>query len=161
MAKLTRIDLVMSRGGGTTAANAGCCASATGASVATEVLAWVLFRGRCFPVSRFALTDETPASSGLLRALRKKGGVVASVPEWVYRKGNTTAAREHFASALIRENAVMRALPPVQRLDAAKRWLDNAIAVAQRVSTLGDFNVRTALGHQRAWRAVLDSASTP
>lgn len=107
------------------------------------------------------VADETAASSGLLRALRKKGGVVASVPAWEHKKGNTSAARQHFASALIRETATMRALRVEDRLDAAKRWLDNAIRVATKVSALGDFNPRTALGHQRAWRAVLDSATTP
>jgi hypothetical protein len=105
------------------------------------------------------VADETPASRGLLRALRA-GQVVASVAEWEARRSNVTAAKEHFVSALVRETGTMRALPVAQRLDAAKRWLDNAIQVAVKVSALGDFHDRTALGHQRAWRNVLESAST-
>jgi hypothetical protein len=72
-----------------------------------------------------------------------------------------SAARAHFAAAFVRETGTMRALPVVDRLDAAKRWLDGAIKVAAKVSSVGDFHQRTALGHQRAWRAVLEAASSP
>ncbi len=106
------------------------------------------------------VADETAASRGLLRALRQ-GQVVASVAEWEPRRSNVSAAKEHFVSALVRETGTMRALPVGQRLDAAKRWLDNAIRVAVKVSALGDFHDRTALGHQRAWRNVLEAASAP
>lgn len=105
------------------------------------------------------VADETAASRGLLQALRQ-GGVVASVADWEPRPSNVTAAKEHFVTALVRETASMRTLTPSQRLGAAKRWLDNAIQVAVKVSALGDFNERTTLGHQRAWRTVLEAAST-
>ncbi len=104
--------------------------------------------------------DITLASDGLIRALRA-GQVVASVPEWEPRPANVSAAREHYVRALVRETTAIRALPVAQRLDAAKRWLDNAINVAVKVSALGDFHERTALGHQRAWRGVLETASSP
>ncbi len=106
------------------------------------------------------VADVTPASEGLLRALRK-GQVVASVAEWQSTQSNVTAARQHFVAALVRETAAMRAIAIEQRLDAAKRWLDNAIKVAVKVSALGDFHDRTSLSHQRAWRNVLDAASAP
>jgi hypothetical protein len=54
----------------------------------------------------------------------------------------------------------MRELPAAKRLGAAKRWLDGAVKVASKVASVGDFHQRTALGHQRAWRAVLDAASS-
>jgi hypothetical protein len=104
------------------------------------------------------VADKTEASDGLLRALRQ-GQVVASVPDWAPRPGNVSAAREHFARVLIRETATLRAIDPSKRLDAAKTWLDNAIAVAAAVSAKGEFNVRTTLGHQRAWRQALEGVS--
>lgn len=104
------------------------------------------------------VADATPSSAGLLRALRA-GQVVASVAEWTPTRSNVTAAREHFVAALVRETAAMRALPVDQRVDAAKRWLDNASNVAVKVSAVGEFHERTALGHQRAWRNVLEAAA--
>ena len=104
------------------------------------------------------VADQTPASEGLLLALRS-GHVVASVAPWEARKSNVAAAKEHFVTALLRETHRMRALAVDQRFDAAKRWLDNAIGVAAKISSLGDFHDRTALGHQRAWRSVLERAA--
>jgi hypothetical protein len=104
------------------------------------------------------VADATPASEGLLRALRG-GAVVADVPEWTPTPANVTAARHHFAAALVRETAQLKTLPIARRLDATKGWLDAAIGVAVKVSALGEFNPRTALGHQRAWRAALEAAS--
>lgn len=104
-----------------------------------------------------SVADETSVSSGLLQALRRKGGVVASVPAWQ----SVQTAREHFAKALVRETAALRKLTVQDRLDATKRWLDGAVKVAAKISSLGDFHYRTELGHQAAWRAVLDAASSP
>lgn len=50
------------------------------------------------------IEDVTPASEGLLMALRG-GGRVATVPEWEYRVGNKTASIEHFLIACSRETA--------------------------------------------------------
>jgi hypothetical protein len=82
------------------------------------------------------------------------------VPDWEPRKSNVTAAREHFAATLIRETASMRAIHPAKRIDAAKIWLDNAVDLAAEISTKGEFNARTTLGHQRAWRQALERFSS-
>jgi hypothetical protein len=108
-----------------------------------------------------SIADETSWSNGLLQALRRHGGVVASVPEWEYRKTNVKSARGHFAEALRRETLALSQLSMGDRLDAAKRWLDGATKNAAKISSLGgDFHYRTELGHQPAWRAVLDAASS-
>jgi hypothetical protein len=104
------------------------------------------------------VADNTEASEGLLRALRQQQ-VVASVPDWAARPGNVSAAREHFARALLRETAALRGVEPAKRTDAAKTWLDGAIAIAAAISAKGEFNNRTTLGHQRAWRQALEQVS--
>lgn len=105
------------------------------------------------------VADETDASAGLLTALRA-GQVVSVVPEWRPTRSNVAAAKEHFVRALVRETLAMKTLPVGQRVDAGKRWLDDAVLAATRVSAAGEFNPRTALGHQRAWRNVLEHGTT-
>lgn len=105
------------------------------------------------------IADHTSASTGLLQAL-EKDQYVANVPDWEPRRGNVQAARAHYAEALLRETLTLTPLSLDQRLEASKRWLDRAVSAAQRISALGEFNTRTTLSHQRAWRNVLELASS-
>lgn len=101
--------------------------------------------------------DETEHSRELLRAMRS-GLTPAAVVPWQSRQSNVKLARAHFATAMIRETAVLSALDePAQRTHAAA-WLSRASETAGQLYRVGEFHPRTELDHQRAWREAFDSA---
>jgi len=101
------------------------------------------------------LADETPASSGLLRALRA-GRSANTVPDWRYRRSNVNAAREHFLRVGIRETAKLNRLDQNGRIEYGVDWLKNAEALASDLYKVGSFNVRTELDHQSNWLAAYE-----
>ncbi|HXI64842.1 MAG TPA: hypothetical protein VNH14_10070 [Gemmatimonadales bacterium] len=96
------------------------------------------------------IEDETPASRGLLRALRA-GKRVATVPEWKYGLGNKTASIEHFLIACSRETAKLAVLGDAALQVETGRWLQAAYALSADLQRIGPFNARTATSHQHGW----------
>jgi hypothetical protein len=99
------------------------------------------------------IADATSHSHALLVALNQ-GRTPADVGPWRPTQSNVTAARSHYATAMIRETRTIAALEN-DVLDYGRAWLDGAVARAQQLYQLGDFNPRTELDHQRAWRDAL------
>jgi hypothetical protein len=97
------------------------------------------------------LADVTEASDGLIRALAA-GRPVSAVPEWQYKQSNVAASIEHFLAVMARETAVLSASSADARIDYAQRWLETADQFASDLYTVGSFNSRTSLNHQRSWR---------
>lgn len=98
------------------------------------------------------IMDETPASSGLLKALRegKKSG---NVPEWRYEITNTGAAKEHFAHAVVRETSRLSNMTQGEVTQSIHDWLQTAEQMAADIQPILSLNPRTALNHQAAWLA--------
>jgi hypothetical protein len=96
------------------------------------------------------VADETPASRGLLRALRS-GRKAASVPEWQHRPSNVKAATEHFLNVAVRETATIESLDSNGRLEYAHDWLKKANQLADQLYRIGGFHPRTELKHQSSW----------
>jgi hypothetical protein len=95
--------------------------------------------------------DETDDSQQLLTAL-DNGLTPQQVPAWQATQGNVTAARSHYAKAMIRETAIMANRSPDEQIAYAQSWLQNATQAATALYQIGGFNQRTELDHQRAWR---------
>jgi hypothetical protein len=98
-----------------------------------------------------SIADATEASEGLLKALAA-GRPVSAVPEWQHRLTNVAASIEHFLAVMARETEILSSLSPTERIDYVQRWLDRADQLASELYSVGSFNVRTALNHQRSWR---------
>lgn len=96
------------------------------------------------------LEDLTPASNGLLRALRA-GRKVATVPEWQYRRSNVAAASEHFFTVAGRETEQLSSKTPKECLRYALDWLTGAEKLASDLYAVGGFATRTELNHQASW----------
>jgi len=104
--------------------------------------------------------DETEFSAGLLRALRD-GKTPGNVPEWEHRKGNHTASRGHFYSAIGRELGAIVGCDEKQRFEYAQRWLNTAVKLADAMSSLSDprndpLNSRTEVTHQLGWQKAFE-----
>lgn len=97
------------------------------------------------------IADVTVASEGLVRAL-ERGASTSAVPDWQYRQSNVAASIEHFLIVMSRETGVLSALNDNACLDYAQRWLENADNLASALYSVGSFNSRTSLNHQRSWR---------
>lgn len=97
------------------------------------------------------LSDVTDSSEGLMRALAARAPV-SSVPEWKNTQSNVTAAIEHFLTVMSRETSVLAALSATDSVDYAQRWLENADRLSADLFSVGSFNARTSLNHQRSWR---------
>ena len=93
------------------------------------------------------LEDQTAASADLIARLRAEGKVPLN---WVGAK--ITAARSHFAHAMIRETAAIASLGEKEQHAYGRAWLDKAQATAAKLTQLGGLNDRTEIDHQRAWR---------
>lgn len=98
-----------------------------------------------------AIRDETDASRELIRALAN-GLNPQNVPAWAPTQGNVTAARTHFATAMIRETSRVTALDAPAALAYGTAWIQQAADTAAALYGVGSFNPRTELDHQRAWR---------
>jgi hypothetical protein len=96
------------------------------------------------------IADVTLASAGLVRAL-SSGQAVSVVPEWQHRQSNVSASIEHFLLAMSRETAVLSGLSSQACIDYAQAWLERANRLASDLYSVGSFNPRTALNHQRSW----------
>ncbi len=97
------------------------------------------------------VTDQTAYSANLIRALQT-GFTPNDVAPWQPRQSNVTAARAHYATAMIRETAAISALQNQADCVAhGKKWLGDAAQIAARLYQLGGFNPRTELDHQRPW----------
>jgi hypothetical protein len=101
------------------------------------------------------IADETVYSSELIRALRS-GRSAADVVPWQPRQSNVSAARAHFATAMIRETNLISGLPADARIRYGRDWLTRASETAATLYQVGEFNPRTELDHQRAWRAAFE-----
>ena len=97
------------------------------------------------------IADETEFSRDLLTALAQ-GRTPNDVVPWQPRASNVTAARAHFATAMIRETRRIGELRDADVNGYGQQWLDRAADIARTLYQLGEFNVRTELDHQRAWR---------
>ena len=98
-----------------------------------------------------AIADETEFSRDLLIALAQ-GRTPNDVVPWQPRASNVTAARAHFATAMIRETRRVGELSDADLNGYGQQWLDRAADIARTLYQLGEFNIRTELDHQRAWR---------
>jgi hypothetical protein len=101
------------------------------------------------------ITDETPASQGLLAAL-SRGVSSNAVPEWQYRQSNVAAAIEHFLLACVRETAKLAALSEDAARAATKTWLATADQIAASLYSIGSFHPRTSVNHQAGWLAAFE-----
>lgn len=99
------------------------------------------------------IEDETPASKGLLDALRS-GKRTASVPQWVYRPSNISAARAHFMMVAVRETGRLSKLSFRDGLDSTQHWLERAEIIASNMEEQGGFTPRTELRHQASGFAI-------
>jgi hypothetical protein len=97
------------------------------------------------------IADQTDHSRELLRALRDNLTPQAVAP-WQPRQSNVTAARAHFATALIRETERISRMNDDERIRYGTAWLEEASDIAAALYQVGEFNPRTELDHQRAWR---------
>jgi hypothetical protein len=98
------------------------------------------------------IADETVHSAELLRALRA-GRSPNDVAPWQPRQSNVTAARAHYVTAMIRETQHIGGLrDPAQQIAYGTDWLQGATEIAAALYQIGEFNQRTELDHQRAWR---------
>ncbi|MEQ1870678.1 MAG: hypothetical protein ABL961_11700 [Vicinamibacterales bacterium] len=97
------------------------------------------------------IRDETAHSANLLAAL-DAGRVPHDVAQWQPRPSNVTAARAHFATAMIRETALIGGLDEADQIAYGSSWLGGARNAATALYQIGGFNQRTELDHQRAWR---------
>jgi hypothetical protein len=97
------------------------------------------------------IADVTVASEGLIRAL-ERGTSTSAVPDWQYRQSNVAASIEHFLTVMSRETGVLSALNNNACLDYAQTWLETADNLASALYSVGSFNSRTSLNHQRSWR---------
>lgn len=103
------------------------------------------------------ISDPTPASTGLLRALAA-GRKVASVPEWRYRIGNKTASIEQFLHVAVRETRRLDGVPKDEARIAVQRWLRAIHELSTEVQDAGPFNPRTAVSHQYGWQIAYANA---
>jgi len=94
--------------------------------------------------------DETPASKGLIQAVRS-GRMASTVPEWKYRRSNIAAATEHFFAAAIRETVQLSGKTKKECFSYAHEWLKRAENLASNFYAVGGFNPRTELNHQAGW----------
>jgi hypothetical protein len=101
------------------------------------------------------IADETEFSRDLLRALQA-GRTPNDVAPWQPRQSNVTAARAHFATAMIRETQRIAALDEAACIEYGTTWLREATEIAAALYQIGEFNPRTELDHQRAWREAFD-----
>jgi hypothetical protein len=98
------------------------------------------------------IADETPHSRDLLRALQA-GRTPNEVAPWQPTQSNVTAARAHYATAMIRETRRIGELrDPAERIAYGIAWMQSATEIATALYQIGEFNPRTELDHQRAWR---------
>lgn len=98
------------------------------------------------------VADETDQSRDLLRALQM-GLTPNDVAPWQPRQSNVTAARAHYAMAMIRETRRISELrDDTARIQYGTAWLQEATGIAATLYQLGEFNPRTELDHQRAWQ---------
>jgi hypothetical protein len=96
------------------------------------------------------IADHTASSDGLLRAVRA-GQQVSAVPEWRHRQSNIAASTDHFLAAMVRETRIIGSLSEAAQIEYAQRWLEDADQLASDLFSVGSFNLRTSLNHQRAW----------
>lgn len=96
------------------------------------------------------VSDVTPASANLIRALRA-GRKVADVPEWRYGQSNVAAARDHYLRVCLRETENLSAVDESSRMSSIRQWLEQADELARRCFAVGGFNARTELNHQAGW----------
>jgi hypothetical protein len=102
------------------------------------------------------LIDETPASKGLLTALKaKKSSNV--VPEWRYSQSNTAASIEHFLTVCIRETNGLGAIDAETAEATVQQWLEGAAKLASDLYSVGAFNERTSVSHQSGWQKAFEA----
>jgi hypothetical protein len=106
------------------------------------------------------VADETEHSRELLRALRE-GHTPQDVAPWQPRQSNVSAARAHFATAMIRETQRIGQLDDVGRANYALRWLDEANQIVGALYQIGEFHDRTELDHQRGWLEAFQGLNQP
>jgi hypothetical protein len=97
-----------------------------------------------------SVVDSTPASEGLVRALRRRRRS-SSVAEWESRKSNVRAAREHFLFAALRETAKLGGGGQEVEGERIEAWLAKSTELARGLRQMTGWHPRTELGHQSAW----------
>ena len=102
------------------------------------------------------IRDETPDSGPLLAALDAGSGPQDVVP-WQPRQSNVTAARSHYATAMIRETGRIAELDAAAQTAYGRDWMSGARDAATALYGIGGFNQRTELDHQRAWRDAFEA----
>jgi hypothetical protein len=102
------------------------------------------------------LTDATPASKGLLAALKAKKSS-NDVPEWKYSQSNTAASIEHFLTVCIRETNRLGALDATAAAADVQAWLLGAAKLASDLYSVGAFNERTSVSHQSGWEKAFEA----
>ena len=100
--------------------------------------------------------DETPDSGPLLAAL-DAGLRPQDVVPWQPRLSNVTAARSHYATAMIRETERIASLDAAAQITYGLDWIGSARDAAAALYGIGGFNQRTELDHQRAWRDAFEA----
>lgn len=101
------------------------------------------------------LEEQTPQATELFRAIRA-GIKPADFDPWT-----NEAARSHFNTVVIRETAELYKLDMPDRIDAVRRWLQEATECARAIAGIGSLRERTATSHQSTWRNTFERWATP
>lgn len=97
-----------------------------------------------------AISDQTPASAGLLAAAAR-GVSSKQVGAWAYSQSNIGTCTEHFIYSAIAADTRFTALPAPQRVQAAEQWLTNAATTAGNALALLGSGAKTRATHVQAW----------
>jgi hypothetical protein len=102
------------------------------------------------------LFTPTTADVALRKALAD-GQTSEVVPEWQYRIGNTTAAKNHYTQVVSRMGGQLAKKPHPDRVASVHDWLEKARAYAsQLVNTGFAEGGATEVVHQRVWLEVFN-----
>jgi len=102
------------------------------------------------------IADSTPASAGLLNALRS-GKTVSTVPEWQARPTNVSAAIEHFLRVAGRETTALTGSSASQVQASMARSLLKAYTLSGEIRTnVPGLVTRTSTLHQHGWHTAFD-----
>ena len=106
-------------------------------------------------------SDRTEYSAGLLDGIASgKVPKDGAIPPWEYQGGTTPSAIAHYATSVSKEAAYLTSLDLRRRLIYAKKWLNDAVAHADKLKAVAKdqqpLHHRTEVTHQRTWLSVFD-----